>query len=206
MAGDPSGEGKLLEEFLQPGLVLADVRIDLAVRPFQVDVAHQRRAAVAGAGDVDHVEVMLLDDPVQVDVDEVLARRRPPVPQQPRLDVLELQRLAQQGVVVEIDLADRQVIGGAPVGVHLAELFRRERDCWLVRSFRGRLRGCGSGRGACVLGSSPSVDLLHFGVDRVGGAVVRCCEIASTIGTHAAGGRAMSSAAAGDHQTLRRWG
>ena len=67
---------------------------------------------------------MCLDDPVQVRVDEVLARGRAPVPQEQLLDVLQLQRLAEQGIVAEVDLGDRQVIGGPPVGVDLAEFFR----------------------------------------------------------------------------------
>ena len=65
--------------------------------------------------------VILLDDPIEMNVDEVLARRRSPVAQQPGLDVLELERFGQEGVVVEIDLADRQVVGRPPVGIHLAE-------------------------------------------------------------------------------------
>ena len=52
-----------------------------------------RGAAVAGAADVDHVEVVRLDHAVQVDVDEVQPRRRAPVAQQARLDVLDLERL-----------------------------------------------------------------------------------------------------------------
>ena len=64
VTGNPSGKRELLEQPFEPGFVLADVGIDLAVRAFEVDVAHHRRGAVAGTGDVDHVEVMLFDDPV----------------------------------------------------------------------------------------------------------------------------------------------
>jgi len=60
---------------------------------------------VAGAGDVDHVEVVLLDDAVEVNVAEVLPRRRAPVAEQPRLDVLQLKRLAQQRIVEQVDLS-----------------------------------------------------------------------------------------------------
>ena len=127
VAGDAAREGELLEELLHPRHVLGDVRVDLAVGPLQVGVADQRRPAVAGSRDVDHVQVIFLDDPIQMDVDEVLPRSGPPVAQQPRLDVLELQRLAQERVVIKVDLADRQVIGGPPVGVHLAEEVRCER-------------------------------------------------------------------------------
>ena len=85
------------------------------------------RAAVPGPGDVDRVQIELFDQAVHVDIDEVQPGRRAPVAQQSRLDVLELERLAQQRILVEIDLADRKVIGGAPVGIDLAEFFRGER-------------------------------------------------------------------------------
>ena len=45
--------------------------------------------------------------------------RRAPVSEQHVLDVRERQRPLQQRIVVEIDLADRQIVGGAPVGIHL---------------------------------------------------------------------------------------
>jgi hypothetical protein len=125
VAGNTAGKGELLEEPLKTGLVLADVRIDLAVGAFEIGVAHHRRTAVPGAGDVDHVQVVLLDDPVQVDIDEVLPRRRPPVPEQHVLHIGEHQWPLQQRVVEEIDLPDRQIVGGAPVGVHLIEQFGR---------------------------------------------------------------------------------
>ena len=47
----------------------------------------------------------------------------PPVAEQARLDVATQQRFAQQRVLEQIDLADREVVGGAPVGVNpLTEL------------------------------------------------------------------------------------
>src|SRR5450631_3303376 len=50
----------------------------------------------------------------------------PPVSQQHVLHIGERQRPFQQRIVVEIDLADRQIVGGAPVGVDLVEQARRE--------------------------------------------------------------------------------
>jgi hypothetical protein len=61
-----------------------------------------------------------------MDVDEVLARGGAPVAQEAGLDVLEPERLPQQRVVQQVDLTDRQVIGGAPVGVDPAEQVRRD--------------------------------------------------------------------------------
>src|SRR5271157_4865202 len=73
VAGNSAGKRELQKELAQSGLILADVRINLAVSALQVRVPDHRRAAVSGAGDVNHVEVVLLDDPVQVCVDEVLS-------------------------------------------------------------------------------------------------------------------------------------
>ena len=129
VAGDAAGEAELLEQPLHPLRVLADVRIDLAVGAFEVGVGDQRRAAVPRADDVDHVQVIALDDPVEVDAEHVQARRRAPVAEQPRLDVLPLERLFQERIVEQVDLADRQVVGGPPVGVHLAQLLGGERTC-----------------------------------------------------------------------------
>ena len=126
VAGNSAGKRKLQEELPQPGLVLADVGIDLAVSALQIGVPHDRRTAVPGAGDVNHVEIVFLDDPVQVRVDEILPGGRAPVAQQHVLDVGERQRPLQQRIVVEINLADRQIVGGAPVSVQLPQQFRRE--------------------------------------------------------------------------------
>ena len=56
--------------------------------------------------------------------------RRAPVSQQHVLHIRERQRPLQQRIVVEINLADRQIVRGAPVGVHLVEQFRRESVCF----------------------------------------------------------------------------
>src|SRR5262249_19192939 len=37
------------------------------------------------------------------------------------LDVLRLEGLAEKGIVEEVDLPDREVVGGAPVGIHPVE-------------------------------------------------------------------------------------
>src|SRR5216117_1901018 len=111
MAGNSSGKRKLGEELPEPSLVLADVWIDLAVRALEIGVGHDRRAAVPGAADVNHVEVVFLDDPVQMRVNEVLPGCRAPVSQQPELHIRERQRSLEQRIVVKINLADRQIVG-----------------------------------------------------------------------------------------------
>src|SRR5271156_995728 len=79
MAGNPTGKRELREQLFQPGFILADVGINLAVGAFEVNITHDRRAAVTGTGDVEHVKVILFDDPVQMHIDEALARRGAPV-------------------------------------------------------------------------------------------------------------------------------
>ena len=127
MARNSAGERELREEPLHALHILRDARIDFAVGAFEIGVGDQPRAAMAGAGDVDHVEIELLDQPIEVHVDEVEARRRAPVPQEARLDVLLLERLTQQRIVEQVDLADGQIVGGAPVGVDERALAFRQR-------------------------------------------------------------------------------
>jgi hypothetical protein len=74
---------------------------------------------VPGTGDVDHVEIVFLDQPVEVNVDEIQTGCGSPVPEQPRLDVFLTKRLLKQRIVVKIDLTDRQVVGRAPVSIAL---------------------------------------------------------------------------------------
>jgi len=77
--------------------------------------------------DVDRAEVVPCDHAVEVGVDEVQPGRRAPVAEQPRLDVLERERLAQQRVVEQVDLSHREVVRGAPEGVEARELLGAER-------------------------------------------------------------------------------
>ena len=127
MTGDPTRKRELREQPFQASLVLADVRIDLTVGALQVGVADQRRTAMTGPGDIEHVQVVLFDHPVQMHIDEILAGRGAPVPNHHGLHVRQLQRLLQQGVVIEIHLADRQIVGGPPVRIHLLEQLSRNR-------------------------------------------------------------------------------
>src|SRR5438552_655122 len=89
MAGNSSWKRKLNEELAQPGLIGADVWIDLAVGALEISVGHDSRAAVPRAGDINHVEVVFLDDPVQMHVNEVLPGGRTPMAQQHMLHVRE---------------------------------------------------------------------------------------------------------------------
>jgi hypothetical protein len=107
VAGDAPGKRELGEELPEPGFILADVRIDLAVCALEVGIPHQRRPAVTGTSDIEHVQVILLDNPVQVNVDEILARCGAPVPDHKRFHMRQFERLFQQRIIVEVKLADR---------------------------------------------------------------------------------------------------
>src|SRR3974390_2862718 len=111
MTWDAARERELCEKSLHALLIGRNVGIDLAVGSFEVGVRDQARTTMTGTGDVDHIEIVLLDHPVQVNVDKVQSRRRPPMTEKPRLDVFFRKRLLEQRGVVERDLTNRQIIG-----------------------------------------------------------------------------------------------
>ena len=127
VAGNSAGKAELLEQPLHSRDVWADVRIKFAVGAFQIGVGDERRAAVPRPDDIDHVQIVALDHPVEVNVEHIEPRRRAPVAKQPRLDVFSLERLFEQRIIEQIDLPDRQIIRRPPIGVHLAKLFCGER-------------------------------------------------------------------------------
>ena len=126
--GDAAREGELPEQPAHPRGVLGDTRIELGVGPLQVGVGHHARSAVPRPGDVDDVQVLVPDHPVEVRVDQVEPRRGAPVPEQPRLDVLGPQRLGQQRVVHQVDLPHGQVVRRPPPRVKRVELAARQRS------------------------------------------------------------------------------
>src|SRR3954471_6676634 len=77
---------------------------------------------MAGSADVDDIEITRADRTVEMRIDEVQPRRGAPMAEQPRLDVVGLERLGQQRIVQQVDLADREIIGGAPVAVEQIEI------------------------------------------------------------------------------------
>ena len=123
VARDAAGKGKLPKQRLQPRLVLADFGIDFRIGAFQISIGHHARPAVAGAADIEDIGVARLDDAVEMGIDEIETRRRAPVPEKARLHMLRLQRLVQQRIVHQIDLADRKIVGRPPVAVDQREVF-----------------------------------------------------------------------------------
>ncbi len=126
MAGNSARKRELGEQSFHPVFILGDVGINLAVGALQVRVRHEGWPTVTGTGDVDHALVVLPNDAIEMDVDEVQSRRGAPVAQQPRFDVLEQQRFLQEWIVKQIDLADGEVIGRAPVSIHFPQQFRSQ--------------------------------------------------------------------------------
>src|SRR5262245_50574976 len=79
VARNATRERELREEALHTRLVLGDVWVNLAIGTFEVGVSDEARPAMSGAGYIDHVKVVLLDKPVQVNVNKVQAWSRSPV-------------------------------------------------------------------------------------------------------------------------------
>ena len=127
VARDAARERELAEEPAQALFVLADVRIDLAVRALEVRARDEPGPAVPGPCDEDRAEVARADLAVQVRVEEVEPGRRPEMAEQARLDVLRPERLAEQRVVEQVDLSDGEVVRRPPPGVDQPELVLAER-------------------------------------------------------------------------------
>ena len=149
VARNTAGKAELLEQPLHALRVLADIGIDFAVGPFQIGVRNQRRASMPRPDDVDHVEVVALDDPVEVNVEHVQIRRRAPVAEKSRLDVIALQWFAQQRVVEQVDLPDREIVGCSPVSIHRLQFIGGKR-CGIGR----RILASGMPFAGCSIGRS----------------------------------------------------
>ena len=149
MAGDTAGEGEPLEELFHAVLIPGDIGIDLGIAAVQPVLRHHSVAAVTGAGEVDHVQIIPLDDPVQMRIDEVLARAGTPVAHDGLFQVRGGQRPLQQGVIQQIELAGGEVIGCAPIRVDLLQLCRRQRR--FFRNTGAAARICGELNRRCFL-------------------------------------------------------
>ncbi len=144
VAGDPARERELAKQSQESLLVAPDVRVDLAVGPVEIRAGDEPRTAVTWPGDIDRVQPACADRPVHVKVEEVQTRGRAPVAEQPRLDVLGAQWLAEKGVVEQVDLPDRQVVRGAPPCVHRLELPGGQWT-WTVFDLSRHIRGIPNG-------------------------------------------------------------
>jgi hypothetical protein len=107
--------------------VAADRRIDLGIGALEIRVRDHARPAVAGPCDEDRVQVALADHAIHVGIHEIEAGRGAPMPQQSRLDLIDRQRFPEQRVRAQVDLAHREVVRRAPIGIDQGEGVRRER-------------------------------------------------------------------------------
>jgi hypothetical protein len=73
---------------------------------------------------MDHVQIMLFDQTVQVDIEKVQSGRRAPMAEQAWLDVSQLERDFEERVLLQVNLTNGEVVGRAPIGIHPLEEFR----------------------------------------------------------------------------------
>ena len=121
VAGNAAGKGELFEQLLHTLFILGDVRIKLAVGAFQIGIGYQAGAAMSGAGDVNHIQIIFIDEPVEMNIDKIKTRGSSPVAEQTRFHMIQRQRLFQKWIVIQVNLSDGKIIGGAPVSIHLAQ-------------------------------------------------------------------------------------
>src|SRR5215217_1011067 len=151
VARHPTGGRESPEKPLHPRGVLRNIGVDFGVGAFEVHVRQDGRTAVTRTRQVDGVQVMHPDEAVDVDVDEAETRRGPPVPQEARLYVRRIQRLAQEGVGLQVDLAYCQVVCGLPVAMHPTEQIVREGTFnWRLLCSRCRVIALDRAGDACV--------------------------------------------------------
>src|SRR5262245_10740033 len=93
VARNPARKRELLEKTLKTSLSLRNLTIDLAVSSLKVRVGHERGAAMTWSCNVNHVQIVLLNQAVQMNVDEIESGRRSPVTEQARFDVFQAERL-----------------------------------------------------------------------------------------------------------------
>jgi len=71
VAGNSVGPGELAKQPLQSIAAALDCRITLGVRSFEIAVRHDARSAMARTDHVDHVQIIVLDQPVEMDIEEI---------------------------------------------------------------------------------------------------------------------------------------
>ena len=95
MAGNSARERKLFEEPLHALSGLRNLRIVLAVGAFQIGIGNDPGATMTRARHVDHIEVSLPDQAIEMNIDEIETGRGAPVTDQAGLNVGGEQRLPE---------------------------------------------------------------------------------------------------------------
>ena len=99
-------------------------------------------ATVTRARYVDHIEITLADDTIEMHIHEIQPGRRSPVAEQTWLDVIERERLAQQRIGEQINLPDREIVRGAPIRVDAMQCVVGERSRNCAFTLWGSAGGC----------------------------------------------------------------
>src|SRR5277367_1246569 len=95
VAWDSPGKRELLKQFAHPLFVLLNVRIELSVSALEIGSGYDAWTAMAGSGDIDHIQVVLLDDPIEMSVDEIEPGSCTPMTQKPGFHMLNFQGFAK---------------------------------------------------------------------------------------------------------------
>ena len=91
VAADAARKGELLEEALHPRQIFALVGVNLGIGALEICLGQDGRRPVPGAADIDRVQVVLFDQPIEVNIGEALPGVGAPVTEEARLRVLQAQ-------------------------------------------------------------------------------------------------------------------
>src|ERR1700678_3332355 len=92
VTGNSVRPGELAKQPMQSIPVALDRRIAFGVRPLEIGHRYDARATMTWTDDIHHVQIVLFDQPVEVDIEKVQSWRRTPVAKQSRLDMLKPER------------------------------------------------------------------------------------------------------------------
>jgi len=98
------------------------MREQFGVCSVEPGIGHDAGAAVAGARDVDDVQVAFDDEAIEVRPHQVECGGRAEVAEQSRLGVIDGERSLESRVVEQVDLPDREVVGRPPPVVDDGEI------------------------------------------------------------------------------------
>jgi hypothetical protein len=99
-------ERELCKKAFHALLILGNIGVKFTVCSLQVCVCHNPRSPVSRTSNKDDIQIIFLDNTVEMNIDEVQSGSPTPMAKQPRLHVLQFQRLFKQWIVIQIYLAD----------------------------------------------------------------------------------------------------
>ena len=107
MARQATREREALKELFHARFILWAVWISLTEGTLEINVAHKSWASVTRTRNINHVQIKLGNNAVKMGIDEILARRSSPVTKQKILNMFSIKWLAEQGIIAQVDLANR---------------------------------------------------------------------------------------------------